>query len=148
MTPPVIIRLIRPGETRPLRQLVLRPHQKAEDLVYPGDDNDDTRHFGAFAGDRLMGVASLYHEPTSGSSESGTYRLRGMAVVPEMQRLGYGSRLLDACVASVKEKGGHLIWCNARVGAVPFYRRHQFETEGDSFDLPGIGPHFLMKREV
>jgi hypothetical protein len=38
------------------------------------------------------------------------------------------------------------VWCNARTPAAGFYGRAGFATEGEEFELPSIGPHFLMSR--
>ena len=54
------IREISAVEARPIRQRVLRPHQRAEELVYPGDDDASTFHLGAFVNDELVGILSMY----------------------------------------------------------------------------------------
>src|SRR5690606_13479424 len=58
-----MIRPISAAETRPLRSLVLRPGAPPETLVYPGDDHPEALHLGAFEGDRLVGIATVYPEP-------------------------------------------------------------------------------------
>ena len=37
------------------------------------------------------------------------------------------------------------LWCNARLHAVGFYERQGWKVEGDEFDVPDIGPHFVMR---
>ncbi|MBG31354.1 MAG: hypothetical protein CMI31_15360 [Opitutae bacterium] len=37
------------------------------------------------------------------------------------------------------------IWCNARLAAIPLYKRLGFEEVGQPFDIPGIGPHLVMR---
>ncbi|HJV08028.1 MAG TPA: hypothetical protein VJ653_00025, partial [Acidimicrobiales bacterium] len=67
-----VVPLIRPvtaEEVRPLRHRVLRPGQAFEETVYPGDDAGV--HLGAFAGDELVGIASLYREDRSGGPAGG-----------------------------------------------------------------------------
>lgn len=147
-TPPILftamdIRPITAEQTRPLRQAVLRPHQQARELVYHGDDAPDTLHVGAFSGDQLVGVASVYRE-----GDPGAWRLRGMAVTPALQRTGIGTALLDACIAHVKSHGGTRMWFNARTSAVAFYRRYGFQIQGEEFVLPDIGPHYIMGRSI
>jgi GNAT superfamily N-acetyltransferase len=78
----------------------------------------------------------------------GSWRLRGMAVIPRMQRTGIGGLLLRACIDHAKEHGGTTFWFNARTPAVPFYQAHGFRIRGDAFTLPGIGPHCFMWREI
>ncbi|MFN2608852.1 MAG: GNAT family N-acetyltransferase [Acidimicrobiales bacterium] len=134
-------------ETRPLRHLVLRSTQPVESTVYPGDDDPATRHFGAFDGGRLAGVASLYREARPGGPSPG-WRLRGMATAPDARRQGAGRALLGACRDHVAAAGGGELWCNARRPAVPFYAAAGFEVVGDEFEVEGIGPHLVMRVDV
>ncbi|UQA59823.1 GNAT family N-acetyltransferase [Polyangium aurulentum] len=142
------IRRISAAETRHLRRVVLRPHQRPEDLVYPGDDALDTLHLELSVGGEQRAVASMYREPPPGTQDAGAYRLRGMAVLPEDQGRGYGAALVQACVEHARQHGGTRLWCNARTTAAGFYRKLGFEAVGDEFELPGIGPHYLMSRTV
>ena len=50
------VRPITAPETRPMRQVVLRPGKTLEELVYPGDDDELCAHLGAFddAGHMVM----------------------------------------------------------------------------------------------
>jgi len=48
----------------------------------------------------------------------------------------------------VADRGGTLVWCNARVPARRFYERAGFTVHGDEWDEPGIGPHVAMARPV
>src|SRR5262249_28080160 len=145
---PLDIRPIAAAETRPLRRSVLRPPQTEAELVYPGDDAPATLHLGAFLGASLVGVASLYREPPPGESGAGDWRLRGMAVAPELRGTGAGARLLERCLDHARAAGGTRLWCNARTPAPGVYRRHRLVTRGDEFDIPGIGPHFFMWRAL
>lgn len=92
MSSNIIVRFVSARQTRPLRASVLRPGQAAEKSVYPGDLTPDAFHLGAYAGDRLVGVASFYKEsPRSEKAGANAWRLRGMAVVSEMQGKNCGS---------------------------------------------------------
>jgi GNAT superfamily N-acetyltransferase len=146
-TPPAI-RRISAAETRPLRQAILRPHQRVEELVYPGDDSTVAAHFGAYLTGELIGIASVYHEPPHGEASEAAWRLRGMAVVPQLHRKGIGSLLLRACMDHARQRGGKMMWFNARTPAVPFYRAHGFQVRGEEFLLPEIGPHYFMCGEI
>jgi L-Ala-D/L-Glu epimerase len=141
-----LIRRVGAAEVRPLRHLVLRPAQPFEETLYAGDDDPATVHFGAFDGDRLVGVASLYREDRPGGTVSPGWRLRGMATDPGTRSQGHGRRLLDACVEHVSASGGGELWFNARSAAVAFYRAAGFEVVSDEFDIAGIGGHHIMRR--
>jgi ribosomal protein S18 acetylase RimI-like enzyme len=145
---PYDIQRISAADTRQLRHVVLRPHQRPEELVYPGDDAPDTRHLGLYVGGEQLGVASLYREPEPGTKDDGAWRLRGMAVPSKYQGMGYGAALLRACMEHARHQGGTLLWCNARTPAAGFYRKLGFEVKGNEFELPGIGPHYLMWRPL
>jgi predicted GNAT family N-acyltransferase len=143
-----LIRPITADETRPLRQRVLRPHQTLEELGYPGDDDSETVHLGAFAGEVLVAIASLYHEAPRDRDEPSAWRLRGMATAPEIRGGGFGGRILEAAVEHARAQGGSFVWCNARVPVADFYRRYGFRIEGGVFELAGIGPHVYMARDL
>jgi predicted GNAT family N-acyltransferase len=140
-----LIRRVAAEDVRPLRHRVLRPGQAFEQTVYPGDDAGV--HLGAFDGDRLVGIASLYQEDRAGGPAGG-WRLRGMATDAGVRGAGFGAVLLAGCVEAVAEAGGTELWCNARMAAVGFYRRGGFEVVSEEFDVPGIGPHVVMTRPV
>lgn len=143
---PVLIRPVPAAEVRPLRQLVLRPGRPPGDSVYPGDNDEGTVHLAAFDGGRVAGIASLYREARPGQAVG--WRLRGMATDPDRRGRGYGAALLAACEDHVATHGGGELWCNARVGALGFYRQAGFETVGDEFEVAGIGPHYVMTKLV
>ena len=139
------IRPVTAEDIRPLRHRVLRPGQAYLETRYPGDDAGV--HFGAFDGERLVGIASLYQEDRAGGPAGG-WRLRGMATDPDVRGAGYGAALLAGCVEHVIGAGGSEVWCNARMTAVGFYRRAGFEVASEEFDVPGIGPHVVMTLPV
>lgn len=134
--------------THALRQAVLRPHQSLAEMAYPGDDDATTFHLAALADGEVVGIASVYTEPLAGEPGEHQWRLRGMATAESHRGVGLGGRLLDRAVAEVVERGGRLLWCNARVSASGFYLRRGFAQRGDVFELPGIGAHVVMTRAV
>ena len=142
--PCVKVEVASAADVRPLRRAVLRPHQRAEELVYPGDDAPGTLHAIVRDGGRVLGVATVSREPHPREPAPGDWRVRGMATDPAARGTGVGAALLDACLRHVREHGGRRVWCNARTPARGFYARAGFQVEGDEFELPGIGPHELM----
>ena len=133
---------------RILRHQLLRPGRPADELVFPGDDAPDTLHSGAVEEERLVGIATIICEPSPGEEDDRAWRVRGMATLPEVRGRGYGGLLLERCVEHAVNHGGRLLWCNARAGAVGFYRRYAFTTRGDAFDIPDLGTHYLMTRAL
>ncbi len=154
----IAVRAVTAAETRPLRSALLRPGQPPEALVYAGDDHPQALHAGAFEQDggsqRLVGIAMVYPEsppeahrgaiPEEAFAVDASFRLRGMATVPELQGRSIGRRVLERCFRHVREEGAAFLWCNARSGALTFYRALGLEIVGPEFEIAGIGPHYVM----
>ena len=70
-----------------------------------------------------------------------------MAVLRQWRGLGVGSALLGALVEIARTLGMRRVLLNAQVQALPFYRRHGFEIEGEEFLDAGIA-HRRMVREL
>jgi ribosomal protein S18 acetylase RimI-like enzyme len=65
-----------------------------------------------------------------------------------LQGSGLGRAVLTECIEHVRSAGAEVLWCNARLGALGFYERLGFATVGDEFDIAGIGPHYVMWKDV
>ncbi len=123
---------------RVLRGQVLRANQPPEAAFYPDDFDETTYHIGAIENStgRVVGIATLL--PSKG------IQLRGMAVAPDWQKTGMG-RLVLAYAYQVARERNLLLWCNARVSAMGFYKKENWLEEGDEFDVPNVGPHYVMR---
>ena len=135
-------------ETLQLRQQVLRPNQRPEERVYPNDDVPDTLHAGTFRDGMLVGIATVFRDALPGETNARAWRLRGMAVLPEMQGRGIGHALVEFCVAHIRAHDGDVLWCNGRTSARVFYESLGFRATGEEFDLPVSGAHFVFRREI
>jgi GNAT superfamily N-acetyltransferase len=135
------VREIPIAETRPLRQAILRPHQDLQELA--AHEPPDAFAVGVFDGDRLVSVGFVAPE-----GDPGEWRIRGMATEPDIRGRGAGGAVLDALLAHACKQGGTRAWCNARTPARPFYERSGFTIASDEFELPQIGPHFVMQRNI
>lgn len=138
------IEKILPEETLVLRQELLRQHQKVEELVFPGDDDKDTIHFGIFYQNELAGIASLYNKPMKGEVNDYSWQLRGMATKEKVRGFGFGRELMNECISHVKSRNGKLFWCNARTTAEKFYEKFGMKRTGDVFTPEGLGEHVVM----
>ncbi len=132
----------------PLRHKVLRPKQPLSSCYYPEDKQESAIHLAALQSQQLVGIASFYREENQDIPSGEAFRLRGMAVEPDIQSQGIGSKLLSQAFDICNKAGADLLWCNARVGAMSFYLKLGFKAVGESFDLPGIGEHYVMYREL
>ena len=137
--PALVVRAVAPARTRSLRQAVLRPHQPAAELA--AHEVAGTFAVGAFDREELIAVGLIAPD-----GEPGGWRVRGMATAPGLRGQGLGARVLDALIDAARRRGAERLWCNARSGAREFYERAGFAVEGAEFELPEIGPHFLMSR--
>lgn len=132
-------------EIYPLRLLVLRPGGTLSDCRFDGDDLDSTFHLKAsdeFG--NVLAIASFYEKSHPQLSGGRAIQLRGMASHPEVRGLGYGKALVNHAIQGYTLDNADLIWCNAREVAVVFYERLGFISEGEPFDIPGIGLHYRM----
>ncbi|MDQ3020227.1 MAG: GNAT family N-acetyltransferase [Bacteroidota bacterium] len=142
------IKIIIADETTHLRQLTLRQHQKEEELIYPGDYDDDTLHFGAFVNSELVGIASIYKEKLKDNEEPEAWRLRGMATIETVRGKGYGKDLMNECLEHIKKHHGKILWCNARISAEKFYEKFGMKRKGEIFYPGDLGPHVVMWKET
>ena len=125
-----------------LRHAVLRQGLPRSEAVFPGDDAPSSRHYGAFRGAEVLCCATLHLNEWAGEA---AYQLRGMATAPEARRMGLGKRVMEFMEQDLRAAGGTLLmWCNARVPAVEFYRSMGWEVVSDPFEIPTAGPHVRM----
>jgi GNAT superfamily N-acetyltransferase len=118
------IRSIAPEATYALRQQVLWPDK---DLAYVKIENDNAGyHFGAFRGEELVSVISLF-------VEHGEARFRKFATRPDAQGQGFGTALLRHVLAEARQRGAPRIWCDARRDSAGFYARFGLLPEGEIF---------------
>ena len=135
------MRMVSPERTRVLRHAVLRPHQELAALA--GSEPPGAFAVGAFEEGELISVGLIGPE-----GEPGAWRVRGMATVAHARRRGAGSAVLAALVGHAEQAGAVRIWCNARTPALSLYERAGFRSTSEEFEIPGIGPHFVMERRT
>lgn len=129
------------AETHALRQSVLRPHQTVADVS--AEDSDDAFAVGAFDGGALIAVGLVAPD-----GEPGAWRVRGMATAPHARGNGAGTAVLEALVRHAVAEGASRVWCNARTPALSLYERAGFSAVSEEFELPRIGPHYVMERKI
>jgi predicted GNAT family N-acyltransferase len=141
----VEVRQITAAETVPLRHAVLRPGRSVETARFLGDDDETTKHFGAFRNGQLLCIASLFQAELPEEPGIPGLQLRGMATDCTAQGTGLGRALVLACADFTRKQGAQLLWCNARISASVFYSKLGFEIVGSEFHIPDVGPHYRMK---
>ena len=102
------------------------------------DEDANGYHFAAFVDNYIVGIVSLFRKDDS-------FQFRKLAVDPSVQNQGIGSNLLDYITDFAKNEGGKMMWCNARVTAIPFYIKHGFTHTGKLFTKNGFDYEILEK---
>lgn len=143
------IQLIEVEMTYSLRHQVLRPHQSIQECMYDTDHAEGASHVGAFdCRGKLVSIASFYIDNHPDFAAEKQYRLRGMATLEEFRGQGAGAAIVRYAEEKLQEQGFQLLWCMARTSAQGYYRKLGFETHGEVFDYPPIGPHIVMYKKL
>ena len=139
----VTVEEVAAGVTYPLRGAVLRPGRPVE---MPGDDDPGTVHLAARTVEgQVVGVARFHPNPCAWRPDAGqAWQLRGMATDPAVRGSGAGRALVDAGLALIVDRGGDLVWCDARAAAVGFYERMGFTVVTEPYEIEPIGRHLGM----
>jgi len=132
----ISIEQIRHELTWKLRQKVLYPEKNIADMAMEEDLSGI--HFGAFKNGWLVGVISLFQNGED-------FQFRKVAVDPEVQSMGIGSKMLKYVTEFALNEGGKRLWCNARVSAIPFYLKHGFGQTGKIFEKGGVDYEMMEK---
>ena len=138
------IELIPAKDAYPLRQMVLRPYLRIDQVGADYDHAEGTFHVGVRdAGGRIVAIMSVLRDRVPESGEE-AWRIRSMASHPDVRGQGFGGMVLGFGIRHALECERLPIWCNARRVACGFYERYGFEIRGAEFEIEGIGPHSVM----
>ena len=144
----VNIRKVEAKKVRPLRHSELRKGQDFSTTSYIEDYEAGTFHMACIVAEKIVTCASYYPEKSIKIKSNRAYRLRGMATDSNFQRKGYASDLMQESFKELKKRDCDMVWCNARLGAVDFYKSSGFKITGEIFDIAEIGPHYYMYKEI
>lgn len=135
-------------DTFSVRHPVLRHSKPIESCQFEGDNLKSTVHFGLFVDENLIGIVSVFRKNNSIFNFENQFQIRGMAILKEHQKKGYGKMLLEHAETYIKNESGQLIWFNARENAVAFYEKLNYIKVGNPFNIADIGFHYIMKKEI
>ena len=93
-------------ETIIVRHPVLRFGKPIENCRFEGDDLPTTKHFGLFFENQLSGVISVFKTKNILFLEENQFQIRGMAVLEQHQKKGFGEALLKYCEKQIINKNG------------------------------------------
>lgn len=143
-----MIKFVAVEEILPIRNEVLREGKLSlDECRFPSDLNKGAFHLGNFGEDQLISIASFHPQNVEGHIGTG-YQLRGMATIPGFQGKGMGNKLLGFAIVYLRGQQIDYLWCNARKVALNFYKGIGFEIISEEFDVPGIGPHYVMYLKI
>ena len=142
------IKVVAAKDIRPLRNLVLRPNLPIETTYYDLDNDIETFHLASIMDNTIISIGTFYPENDIELQTLNGYRLRGMATHPKFRRKSAATKLMKESFVLLKEKKCDVLWCNARLVAVEFYKSLGFKITGKIFDIPSIGPHYKMYKSV
>ena len=142
------IQFVESEDIRPLRHKILRKGKEFSTTAYERDKDDKTFHLAAFFENKIVSCATFYPEKSEKIKSNNSYRLRGMATDVNFSRQGYGMKIMKTAFKTLKNKNCDLIWCNARLLAVPFYQAVGMKEFGNQFIISDIGPHYFMYKKL
>lgn len=144
----VNIRKVDAERIRPLRHSELRKGQDFSTTSYLKDYEINTFHMACIVDDKPVTCATFYPEKSTKIKTENAYRLRGVATDSRFKRKGYASNLMEESFKELINRDCDMVWCNARLVAVDFYKSVGFKITGELFDIKGIGPHYYMYKEI
>ena len=135
-------------ETIIVRHPVLRFGKPIESCQFEGDDLPTTSHFGFVYENQLSAVISVFEEKSILFFEENQFQIRGMAVLEQHQKKGFGVALLKFCENQIRNNRVEIIWFNARQTAIGFYEKSQYQKIGDGFEIADIGIHYVLFKKL
>jgi len=140
----VQLQMLQPEEIQQLRNEVLWPHKTFENCILDTDRLPSTFHFGVQLQGLTVATVTLQQENSSKLPQEKQYRLRAMAVREGYRGQGFGDAIVEEGLRYLATLGIEVVWCDARVAALNFYRRLQFEELEEEYEIPIIGLHRFM----
>jgi GNAT superfamily N-acetyltransferase len=137
-------------ETLYLRSHVLRPGQDIANCIYPMDFDSKTFHLGIRnqSGKIICNGTFVNEVSPLFLNSKNMYRLRGMATDFSEQQKGCGKMLLQFAEKELTRRDSEYLWFNARTVAIGFYEKLGYQIKGNEFDIPTVGPHYVMWKKL
>lgn len=153
MTEDVIFSVARvqAAETHQLRAEVLHGGAPAEAARVSGEDHPDVATYAARdALGVVVSCVAVFPEscPELPDHPGRGWRLRRLATAERWRGRGVGTRVVEAALAHVADRGAGVVWCNATPGGAMLFARLGFTTIGEPWQDPEFGSNVRMWREV
>lgn len=121
-----------------LRQEVMYPHDSID--VVKLDNDEAGIHLGLYEEGQLITVISLFLSEQK-------LQFRKFATRKNFQGNGFGTFLLQYVIEWAKANHYKIVWCNARVSAVDFYKQFDLKPFGETWEKNGI-EYIKMQMEL
>lgn len=113
-----------------IRHPVLWPQLPRDASRVAGDD--EALHFGVLHDGKLVSCLSVF------MLDKSVCQIRKFATLEAYQGQGFGGFLLQSVLDKMVTAGVTSVCLDARIGAVNFYKRFGFESEGETFMRKGV----------
>ena len=138
------VKYISSNLTHKIRKEVLWPHIKNNKFSIDIDTHKDTFHLGAYINNNIVSIGTFVKEKNKEFNNNKQYRLRAMATDLKFKEMGYGKKLFSHAINILKNKQIELLWCDARLEAIPFYKKLHMKSLNTIYNIKNIGPHQTM----
>ena len=141
------LRIASVAEILPLREAVIIAGTDRDSPYFPGDEEESTRHIGAFEEGCCIGCVTFLRSEWQGQP---AWQGRGMATATERQGQGVGATLLRFAEGALGREFPEIgvMWCNARETAAAFYEKNGWRRASNLFVIEGVGPHYRMTKNL
>ena len=139
-----LIKKVSANYIKKFRIITLYKSNQRKFAFYKEDSRKTTEHFLLFKNKEVVSGLTLIKEV-----EFNKYQIRGMFTLKKFREMGYGSKLLKKLeLDNLNKSKSFLIWCNARIDAVDFYKKNNYKVVGKKFLIKNIGLHYRMEKKL
>ena len=137
-------RIISSKLTHNIREKVLWPHITDGNYSISADNDKDSFHLGVFLNEKLISIGTFMQDNNPKFNCKLQYRLRAMATDENYRKIGAGKNLFFKGLEILKNNKIELLWCDARMIAIPFYKSMKMKSLPKTYNIPNIGEHKTM----
>ena len=130
--------------TYKIRKNVLWPHITNGNYSIDADSQKGTFHLGTFLDEKIISIGTFIKENNTKFNCDSQYRLRAMATDNNYRKISAGKTLFLKAINVLKNKNIELLWCDARIVAIGFYKSVNMQALEDVYNIPNIGLHQTM----
>ena len=125
-------------EAYPIRKTVFIEEQGVPESMELDEFDSLAQHALVYQGNRCIGTARLILLTGNQDHVNRIGQIGRMAVLSAYRNQGIGGQLLGALLEAGKSQGIRQFKLHAQLSAIPFYERHGFIAQGDTYDEAGI----------